>query len=74
MLNNDPVIKKLISGFSNLSNHLDIKDSLIQGKGLFTTDVLKKGTVLFEIVGERFHHEYDPALSDQKSKLDRHRA
>ncbi|MEJ7768432.1 MAG: SET domain-containing protein [Chitinophagaceae bacterium] len=65
MLSNDPVNKQLVSGISTISTHLDIKNSPIQGKGLFTTHVLRNGTILFQIVGETFRHEYNPALSDQ---------
>jgi hypothetical protein len=60
-----PVDEKLITGYSDLQTYLHIKDSPIQGKGLFSEVDIKKGTVLFEIVGQRIRHPYDPALSSQ---------
>lgn len=65
MLNRNSVNKKLITGFSDVRSQLEVKNSPIQGKGLFTTVSIRKGIILFEIVGKIFQHEYDPALSEQ---------
>jgi hypothetical protein len=60
-----PVNENLLTGFSNITSHIHVKDSPIQGKGLFCDLDLKMGTVLCEIVGEKIQHEYDPALAEQ---------
>lgn len=65
MLNRDSVNKKLITVCSDIRPHLEVKNSPIQGKGVFTTIGFRKGTSLFEIVGKKLQHEYDPALSEQ---------
>lgn len=64
MQENNPVDQHL-TGYANKHIKLQVKASAIEGKGLFTDSDLRKGTVLFEIVGKRTQHEYDPALSDQ---------
>jgi uncharacterized protein len=60
---NSPVNEKLVTGFSQLQQHLHIKDSPIQGRGLFSDIDIKRGAVLCEIVGEKIQHEYDPRLA-----------
>jgi hypothetical protein len=61
----NPVNESLVTGYSHLHHHLHIKDSPIQGKGLFSDVDIKRGEVIFEIVGERIQHEYDPELAAQ---------
>lgn len=65
MLENNAVNKNLLTGYSNIHPHLEVKDSPIQGKGLFTEVYVSKATILFEIMGKRFQHDYDPSLSQQ---------
>jgi SET domain-containing protein len=60
-----PVNEKLLSGFTDLTPHIHVKDSPIQGKGLFPDIDITRGTVLFEIVGEKIRHEYDPRLAKE---------
>ena len=60
-----PVDENLITGYSDLHAHLHIKDSPIQGKGLFSDVYIKNGTVLCHISGQKIQHSYDPALSAQ---------
>ena len=61
----NPVNESLVTGFSHLQHHLHIKDSPIQGRGLFSDVDIKRGDILFEIVGERIQHEYRPDLALQ---------
>ena len=65
MLNSNGLNKNLPKGVSDIVSQLEVKNSPIQGKGLFTKNNIRKGTSLFEIRGESFRHEYDPSLSDQ---------
>lgn len=59
----NPVNEHLITGFSHLHPHLHIKDSPIQGRGVFSDVDIKKGAVLWEIIGQRIQHEYTPRLA-----------
>lgn len=59
------VDNKLITGYRTIHTNLEIKESPIQGKGLFTVTDLTAGTLIFEIVGEKVQHEYDPARSGE---------
>jgi SET domain-containing protein len=63
MDHHNPVNEKLVTGFSRLQQHLHIKDSPIQGKGLFSDVDIQRGEVLWEIVGEKIQHEYNPRLA-----------
>ena len=65
MINSNAVDKNLVTGFSGLHAHLHIRDSPIQGKGIFTEKDLRRGNILFEIVGEKFHHPYHPSWSEE---------
>ena len=65
MNNANPVNENLVTGFANLQHHLHIKDSPIQGRGLFSDIDIKRGEVLCEIVGEKIQHEYAPELAAQ---------
>ena len=58
-----PVNEKSVTGYSHLTRHLHIKDSPIQGRGLFPEIDIKRGEVICEIVGERIQHEYAPELA-----------
>jgi SET domain-containing protein len=65
MLKNHPVNEHLITGFSALIPHIHVKDSPIQGRGLFPDIDIKKGTVICQIVGERIQHPYQADLASQ---------
>jgi hypothetical protein len=59
------VVDKSTGASADLHN-LYIKDSSIQGVGVFSGVNLAAGTILFEIKGERVvHPEYDPYLADK---------
>jgi hypothetical protein len=59
------VDENLVTGYSDLFAHLHIKDSPIQGKGLFSEVDIKRGTGLCEVIGQRIRHPYNPELSLQ---------
>jgi SET domain-containing protein len=64
MLPQSEVIDRL--EISENLHFLHVKDSTIQGVGLFSGVNLAAGTILFEIKGERVvHPEYDPYLADK---------
>lgn len=65
MQSTTPVNEKLLSGYTDIRLHVHVKDSPIQGKGLFADINIRQGMVLFEIVGERIRHEYDPRLAKE---------
>ena len=65
MINSNGVDKHLVTGFSGMRSDLEVKDSSIQGKGLFTQVELPRGEILFEIVGEKMRHRYEPSWSGQ---------
>jgi hypothetical protein len=54
----------LVSGSDHCS-YFEIKNSPIQGKGLFSQVSVARGTTLFTIKGERNGHVYDPFMADQ---------
>jgi len=54
----------LIAGFINCSC-LEIKDSPIQGKGVFSQESLARGTKLFSLDGEIKGHVYEPFMAEQ---------
>ena len=65
MLPQNEVVGKSTEASGDLHN-LYIKDSFIQGVGVFSGVNLAAGTILFEIKGERVvHPEYDPYLADK---------
>jgi hypothetical protein len=65
MLRENNVIEQLNESSENL-HYLQVKESAIEGVGLFSGVNLAAGTILFEIKGERVvHPEYDPYLADK---------
>ena len=60
-----PVDENLVTGYSDLQSHLHIKDSPIQGKGLFSQVDIKKGAILCQKKKKKIRHPYDPELSAQ---------
>lgn len=65
MQNRNMIDQKLITGYSRINADFDIKESPIQGKGLYSETDLSIGTVVLEILGEKVRHEYDPSKSEE---------
>jgi uncharacterized protein len=63
MASTGDVNERMLSGYVDLKPHIYIKESDVQGRGLFSDTDIRSGAVLFEIVGEKIRHEYDPRLA-----------
>lgn len=65
MVDSNAVNKHLVTGYSYIHPQLHIKDSPIEGKGIFTQVTLLPETIVFDIVAEKIHYRNNPYLADQ---------
>jgi len=65
MADNNAVNKHLVTGFSYIHPQLHIKNSPIQGKGIFSQVTLTQETIMFDIVAEKIRYTNNPSLADQ---------
>lgn len=55
----------LVTGYSIIHKELQIKKSLIDGKGIFIRVPVPVGTVMFDIVAEKIHYHNNQSMANQ---------